>query len=229
MSIPVPLYGAQLLISIDRTITRERLTRYLRASAQDLPRALQLYEYNVALSEVLYGLLHGLEVAIRNVEHHTLTASYATPTWYDKAPLSRYWKDQVQKAKRKAGSNPAAGNVIPELTFKFWVDLLSKRNKNALWIGRQLKTAFPNTALPQEKIHQRLKAIHLLRNRISHHEPVLTAAKSLYTGDGAIALPELLECVEWVCIDTAQWMKTRFRYAEAERILREVAAMKISL
>jgi hypothetical protein len=74
-----------------------------------------------------------------------------------------------------------------------------------------------------------LKAIQLLRNRVSHHEPVLTAANAIYNGDGVLTLPELLEAVAWVCVDTAQWMKEQFRYEEAERILRKVAAMKISL
>jgi hypothetical protein len=79
-------------------------------------------------------------------------------------------------------------------------------------------------------IHQRLKAVQLLRNRISHHEPVLTASNKLYNGAATLLeLPEVLECVEWVCAETAQWIKANFRYADAERILRVVAAMKISL
>lgn len=51
------------------------------------------------LSEVLYGLLHGLEVTVRNAEHHALTLSYGTAAWYDVAPLSAYWQDQLAKAK----------------------------------------------------------------------------------------------------------------------------------
>lgn len=82
-----PLYSPQLLTSIKRTVTEERLRRYLRATGRDMAKALQLYEYNVQLSEVLYGLLHGLEVAVRNAEHFALTASYGTPAWYDAAPL----------------------------------------------------------------------------------------------------------------------------------------------
>ena len=73
-----PPYSAGLLNSLERTITRERLTRYLGATKQDMPKALALYEYNVQLSEVLYGLLHGLEVMVRNAAHHALTASYGT-------------------------------------------------------------------------------------------------------------------------------------------------------
>jgi hypothetical protein len=97
------LYNAQFLAAIERTITRERLTRYLAASGQDVSKALELYECNARLSEALYGLLHGLEVAVRNAAHHALTASYATPTWYDAAPLSTYWKDRIAGAKAKPG------------------------------------------------------------------------------------------------------------------------------
>jgi hypothetical protein len=226
--LPSP-YSAGLLASLERTITKERLTRYLAATRQDVSRALELYEYNVQLSEVLYGPLHGLEVTVRNAEHHALSASFGTPTWYDAAPLSPYWKDQITKAKTKPGVAGKPGKVVPELTFPFWVDLLQKQNHRTLWVGRKLHMAFPNARRTRASIHARLKVIQLLRNRISHHEPVLTAANVLYNGDGVLTLPELLECVEWVCMDTAQWIKAQFRYAEAERILRDVGAMKISL
>jgi hypothetical protein len=232
-----PPYSAQLLVSIERTITRARLTRYLGATKKDLARALELYEYNVYLSEMLYGLLHGVEVGVRNAEHHALTASYGTPRWYDQAPLSPYWKDQLINAKAKPGVAGKPDNVIAELTFGFWIDLLKSANHWTLWVspnpqtgqGRSLYKAFPNARVPRKAIHERLKAIQLLRNRISHHEPVLTSSNTLYTGDVFITLPELVECVEWVCADTAQWMKAQSRYSEAERILKHVAAMQISL
>jgi hypothetical protein len=99
----------------------------------------------------------------------------------------------------------------------------------SIWVGRKLYSALPNGPRDRRFIHERLKAVQLLRNRISHHEPVLTAANSLYTGDGVLTLPQLIECVEWVCTHTAHWMKAQFRYADAERILREVAAMNVPL
>lgn len=225
---PAP-YSPQFLASIERTITKERLTRYLGATRQDLSKALELYEYNVQISEVLYGLLHGVEVTVRNAEHHALTASYGTPRWYDHAPLSAYWKDQISNAKAKPGIAGKPGKLVAELTFGFWVDLVQGANHRSLWVGRKLHTAFPNAHRHRKFIHQRLKAIQLLRNRISHHEPVLTAANAVYNGDGVITLPELLESVEWVCTDTAQWIKAQFRYTEAERILRQVAALGVSL
>ena len=69
---PVP-YSTQLLSSIGRTITMERLSRYLSTTGRDVPKALELYEYNVQLSEVLYGILQGLEISVRNAEHFALT------------------------------------------------------------------------------------------------------------------------------------------------------------
>jgi hypothetical protein len=224
-----PPYSAALLNSIERTITRERLTRYLGATKQDMPKALALYEYNVQLSEVLYGLLHGLEVMVRNAAHHALTANYGTAAWYDVAPLSLYWQDQLSKAKAKPGAAGKPGKVIAELTFGFWVDLFSKPNHNRLWMGRNLRAAFPNTTLHRDIIHERLKAIHLLRNRLSHHEPILTSANGLYNGNIIITLPQLTQCMEWVCTHTAQWIKAQSRYDDAERILREVRASGVAL
>ena len=55
---PAP-YSTQLLSSIGRTITIERLSRYLSATGRDVPKALELYEYNVQLSEVLAGSCTG--------------------------------------------------------------------------------------------------------------------------------------------------------------------------
>ena len=82
MPFPPSPYSPQFLASIKRTISQERLRRYLGATRQDLAKALQLYEYNVQLSDVLYGLLHGLEMAVRNAAHHALTASYGVAYWF---------------------------------------------------------------------------------------------------------------------------------------------------
>jgi hypothetical protein len=224
-----PPYSAGFLNSIQRTITTERLTRYLGATRQDISHALELYEYNVQLSEILYGLLHSLEVTLRNAEHHALTASYGNPRWYDIAPLSPYWQDQVADAKVKPGAAGKPGKVVAELTFGFWVDLTSRHNHNSLWMGKRLNAAFPHTTLRRDAIHDRLKSVQLLRNRISHHEPILTSARALYNGNGVLRLQQLLECVEWICPDTAQWIRSQFRYVEAERILNTVNGSGVTL
>jgi hypothetical protein len=160
MSAAPPGYSAQFLLSIERTVTKARLSRYLAASSQDLTQAVQLYEYNVQLSEALYGILHGLEVTVRNAAHHALSASYGVPAWYDRASFTPYWNEVLKDAKNKVGGGHAApGKVVAELTFGFWVDLCSKRNHNNLWVHRKLSAAFPNAVLNRDQIHKRLKVI----------------------------------------------------------------------
>jgi hypothetical protein len=66
-------HSPQLLTEIERAISRERLKRYLIATAQNLVEAISLYEQNVALSEMTFGLLHGLEVALRNSSGQAFT------------------------------------------------------------------------------------------------------------------------------------------------------------
>ncbi len=60
----------------------------MAATGNDLALALDLYEKNVAVSEALFGLLHGLEVAVRNSLHHTLSTDLGIADWYrDGLPL----------------------------------------------------------------------------------------------------------------------------------------------
>jgi len=232
MAFPPSPYSTALLTSLQRTVTSERLLRYLGATGQDLPNALILYEYNVTLSEIMYGLLHGLEISVRNAMHHALTASYGTAAWYDLAPLSAYWRDQVNNAKGKVQTTTASvppGKVVAEMTFGFWVDLTGKSYNNALWLGRKLNTAFPHSAPARNDIHTRLKTVQLLRNRISHHERILTSRNRLYNGNTLLTLPEVRQCVEWVCPETAGWLASRFRYTEAHNILAAVTTFGINL
>ena len=229
MPFPLSPYSDEFLVSIQRTVTHERLQRYLTATDKNLPNALMLYEQNVALSETMYGLLHGLEVSVRNAMDHHLKASFVRDDWYDVAPLKQYWRDKVNEAKdnvKDAHGVALPGKVIAELTFGFWIDLTSTYNNNSLWLGRKLSAAFPNTTKPRHEIHTRMKEVQRLRNRISHHERILTSRMQFYIGGRVfLTLDQVLECVDWVCADTAGWLKTRFRYADAQRILNTIISI----
>jgi hypothetical protein len=75
-------YSSDFLADLERTLTRVRIARYITATGGDLAEALQLYEKNIALSEALFGFLHGLEIAVRNSLHHVLSADIGTQDWY---------------------------------------------------------------------------------------------------------------------------------------------------
>ena len=187
-------YTIEFLASIDRVISQERLSRYLAATNGDIGEALELYEHNIAISEALFGFLHGLEVAVRNSIHYTLRQDLGTPAWYD------------------------GGAVLPWSTTGAALPSLHK--------------AFPDATEPRSIIHLRLEVIRRLRNRIAHHEPILTSHNEVYTGfkdQPYIALSSILECVEWVSKDAAAWLKTQSRYQRAEELLLDVSKKGITL
>ncbi len=82
-------YEGENLGELERILSPERLAPYRSATEGDLERAIRLYEQNVALSESLYGILQGLEVALRNSIHLRLAADLQTLPWYDLLDLQR--------------------------------------------------------------------------------------------------------------------------------------------
>jgi hypothetical protein len=172
-----------------------------------------------------FGLLHGLEVAIRNSMHDQLSAHFATPRWYTVAPLSSYSLDKVHAAVRDAGgSNASPGKVVAELMFGFWTDLAAQRYHWSLW-QPCLSAAFPGVRLARPVIHRRLEDIRWLRNRVAHHEPILTSAGSLYAGhQRRISLEQLAGCGDWISPALGGWIRDYFRFGQATAIVNTVAA-----
>lgn len=94
----------------------------------------------------------------------------------------------------------------------------------------KLSAAFPHAgAVNRAWIHQRLKDIQRLRSRLSHHERILTTSHKIYTGSGFVTLPEIIESAEWICTETAAWLKARFRYSTATRVLGGAAGPGVHL
>ena len=216
-------HSAQLLNEIERAVSRERLKRYLAATSQSLSDAVSLYEQNVALSEMTFGLLHCLEVAIRNSMHDQLTAYFGTPHWFNIAPLSTYSQDKINAAVHDAGGPTASpGKVVAELMFGFWTDLAAQRYHWTLW-QPCLSGAFPSVRLARPLIHRRLEDIRWLRNRIAHHEPILTSGGSLYAGhQRRLSLGQLAECSDWISPSIGGWFRTHFRFVEATAVVNAV-------
>lgn len=236
-------YSAEFLASLDRIISHERLARYLTAANGNTQLALRLYERNMNLSEILFGYLHGLEVAVRNSIHVTLRAELGTATWFDtrtalpwsrNAEMLEFTKPMrvmVGNAKASAGAAAQPGKILAELTFGFWPNLLTGRFHTPLWVPC-LHKAFPHARETRSIIHWRLEQIRRLRNRIAHHEPILTSANRVYTGytaDPFLRLPDIERCVEWLSPEAALWLSATTRYQEAANILLEVSRERITL
>ncbi len=238
---PSRAYSIEFLADLDRTLTRARIFRYLAAVNGDLTRALALYETNIAVSEALFGVLHSAEIAIRNSLHDALSNGIGTQDWYrnnlalpfstvPRLIFTRPMQKMIEKARRNVGTPAPVGKLIAELTFGFWPFLVSGQYHD-LWSVCSHR-AFPHARVPRSRVHTRLETIQRLRNRIAHHEPILSSQNALYTGHVAepkIALSEILECIRWISPATADWVRDTTRYDRAQALLAELASSGVVL
>jgi hypothetical protein len=80
----------------------------------------------------------------------------------------------VDDARRKLSSRHTgrvADDMVAELSFGFWVSLVSSVYDRSLWVP-YLHRAFPGYRGPRRRLHDELHTMLLFRNRIMHHEPI---------------------------------------------------------
>lgn len=195
-------YSPDELQRLKKSISQERLGSYLSLADNDLLEAIRLYERNSSLSEALYGLLQGLEIALRNAMHQALSLGLAREDWYDSVVWQVAQGEQIENAKdnlHKKAKPITPGAMVAELTFGFWVGLTGPKYSVGLW-ERHLYKAFPNAKLGRKQLNKRLERIRLLRNRVAHHEPILSR-------DLESDVERILETLGWVCRDTERWVR----------------------
>ncbi|GGL14547.1 hypothetical protein Sme01_18320 [Sphaerisporangium melleum] len=169
----------QLPAWMRRTLSAPRLAPYLLASGADAERAERLYYWNVEAAAAFYGPLHFLEVCLRNVLHDTLKGHFARSDWWQATALGdhndRKIREAVARARENAGQYagriPGPDDVVAELSFGFWVSLLSRRYDRTLWVP-VVHGVFRNCRETRRALHDGLLSLVLLRNRIMHHEPI---------------------------------------------------------
>jgi hypothetical protein len=183
--------------------------------------AIELYGLNIRVSQILYGALHGYEITLRNAMHDRLRHHFGRDAWYEKAELTPYHSDMVEKAKVEAAvgwpvgkAEPPVSKVVAELNLGFWTGLIAGCYEQSLWQTCLVK-AFPNAKVSRSKAHPLFSDIKSIRNRVAHHERVLGSNGTLYAGLHPIHRTELtlrpervLECIGWVCNETAAWVST---------------------
>jgi hypothetical protein len=197
-------FTSQEFDAVERLLSKERLSTYMVEAKGDREKAFYLYLYNRKLSSSLFECIGGLEVALRNSVHITLTSAFQSDRWYDSLPFSwlPYERRAIQRAKgqlysRKKQITP--GRIIAELTLGFWCGLTGKPYSTTLWIPHLYK-AFPNKRLGRKDAYKRLNNIRELRNRIAHHECILHF-------DLQAEYANILDTVDWICPITSSWIE----------------------
>lgn len=157
----------------------ERFGSFQRPSDADQLDALSRYVWNMAVSQSLHGTLHMFEVVFRNKVHCALTEIYG-PGWYDSPRLLLQGTAvKVLEAKQmieRSGKELSDDRLVAALSFGFWTELYSPRYEPSIG-HRTIRAVLPHYVgerFPSRSfLAARLKEIRLLRNRISHFEPIV--------------------------------------------------------
>ena len=195
--------------SLEASITRKRLAKYLAATGDDLDKALQLYEENTRLSEAFYSPLQAVEVCLRNKLNVQLSGRFGSDWFQNGQPGFHPDSEQmIVDALRDLQHKPLPtdpDDVVAELKFAFWVGLIGPKYDSTLW--RQcLHRAFL-VRKPRSVIHGRFNALRRFRNRIMHHEPIFhRPLLQLHN--------ELIDSIRWMCSDTSSWAAFHSRFDE---------------
>ena len=201
-----------------RTISPIRFDTYMRAAGHDVDRALRLYLWNARLGASFHLPIQSVEVALRNRVNEALKMTFG-PDWW-REPRFRGHLDlerlrdleMVERRLRHKKVALVTDQIVASLSFGFWIGMLHKRYNPTIW-SRAYTTVFTDVPAHQTRqdLFERAGQIARVRNRISHHEPLIKI-------DALRTYRECLELLEWLCPATAAWIRP---FCEVPRVVRE--------
>ncbi|GAB3970847.1 hypothetical protein V1634_22245 [Plantactinospora veratri] len=158
---------------IDGALSEARFAPYLADCDGDVAAGWHLYMWNIRASAAFYPLLHFVEITLRNALHRELGVRFGRADWWSVAPLNEHGQRLVKQAREKMSPRTPwkADDLVTELTFGFWVSLVSQTYDRTLWVPA-LHRAFPRYRGRRDALHAELKEALRLRNRVMHHEPI---------------------------------------------------------
>jgi hypothetical protein len=206
------------IIAILTAISADRFNTYLTASGHNQERALKLYIWNARLGEAFHTPIQAVEVALRNSVNLALSNDY-TPNWWECKNLFDILDEErkgdlttVLRRIRNRELELCTGQVVAGLSFGFWVGILDGRYNPPIW-GGQLRTAFPSFPpdRARKSLHESVRKVANLRNRISHHEPLI--------GRNSLTdFSNLMMLLEWLSPPKAVWIKPHCRVSQIVRM-----------
>ncbi|MFK0007983.1 Abi family protein [Paenarthrobacter sp. NPDC090520] len=200
---------------------RARLQHYLDECQGDIGRVMHLYQWNTELSAAFRESLGHLEVALRNAIDQQMSARHLGKGrpghWiYDDArELGRgrgkgtakhaYPYADIDTAIKRVRKNKMPtdpGQIISEISFGFWHQMVSK-GQMALW--PDLAGAFPYmNGRSQRTVADKVESLRALRNRIGHHHRI-------WSIDVATKYAQLVALAGYISPQLASWIDDRSR------------------
>lgn len=192
-------------------LSEPRFGVFLIAADHDHERAVALHEWHADMSNALFAAIRMFEVLLRNSIDRALGAGQP------QAPLHQTWlfdlgilqpiavKQVVVAVERLGRREPTRSGVVAMLPFGFWASLFGRRY-DVVW-QTTLHRAFPHTDCSRVRCGAAMREIHLVRNRIAHHD-------SLLGQDVERVLEEMLAVARWIDPKAAAWLRRAARVEE---------------
>lgn len=189
-------------------LAKPRYERFLVSANGDHDAAITLYEWHAQLSSACFKLIHHFEVLVRNAVDGVLGVDQPqTPihaTWLlDFGVLRPSEVKRVIAAieRLEKGKDLTRGRVVAALPFAFWASLFSRHHEE-LWRHR-LRLTFPaGDSLTRKDLSARMKMLQRFRNRVAHHD-------SLLSQDVSSRLDDMLTIAGWIDPVARAWLHER--------------------
>lgn len=222
--------GLARLAGIRAALSEARLGRYLAAFDNDLETAIECHHWNSRIGHALFLPIQLFEITLRNKLDAKLQEAFGEewlidwPDWlYDKENRTNRQRKKIEETIERItltqGKVATHSKIVAELSFSFWVHLLSRPYIETLWVPH-LRHCFAGSSGGQKEVYERAGRLVVLRNRISHHEPILFEEGDirLRSPEGVAALSkEVIEAVGWMCGYTHAFAEERCSFGELHR------------
>lgn len=192
-----------------------------------------VYQWNKAIAMAFFPLLQATEITLRNSIHDAAKGNFSgNSEWFRmrRFPKAKFKAEQLYKKRDNSWITPppTADMVVSQLTFGFWVNMLTSNyddpvRNNKLWPSL-IPVAFPNATGSQATrsyIHRRFNFIKDFRNRIGHYEPLWKIKDTIDGGGNVLRVgpqtPEesILRLQEYIdlILEALRWMsEERYKF-----------------
>jgi hypothetical protein len=206
-----------------------RMDRYFLASNCQKKKAISLYKANLKIAQSLYPLISVFEFILRNKINSELSIYFQDPNWIlnqrnqfmsDSSLIqikkngrfftNDFLKSSIEKSEKRLkrlNLTITSSRIIADQSFGFWTEFFEVHHYKLLK-GRPIKI-FDNlpTGMGRKEVSDRLNKIRMIRNRISHNEPICFKGTLLDFTEIEGAYLILLELISWINPDLNNWMK----------------------
>lgn len=219
-------------IELEKMISEPRLSRYLNACGESKGRAQKLYKANLHIAQAFYPVLNIFEVILRNAINDRLK-NHLNRNWIinetrgfmnDPSLAPKYYlREQINASKRKIRSRRTrvnTNNIVAEQTLGFWISMFEDYHHRLL--GGVLLSCFPHKPrrVNRNTLHQKMKRVNKLRNRVYHNEPICFDNNSIDFSKVEQARTDVLELLSWIGVSAEKYC------LEYDNILNKIESAK---